>query len=918
MGWLYRYSIRHPIPVMIIAGLVTLGVAPGMLRLKLRTDGHALVPTDAPEIQVDRAIRSDFNTEDPIVVLIRTDDHNGIFNTHTLSLVQELTSAFQALDDVRAADVFSLATEHNDRVKPGTLIFRRFLDPLPETDTELKRLRNDLKAIRLYNGTLVSYDEKATSIMVGVPSRVGRTRMYGRINDIIAAVGPVPEQIHVIGAPVAEALLGTHILEDLGVPTSILGHRTFIPAYDKDLPITDDGSGAPSLLYSVRMFIARHVGLVPIALLIMAIVFFVSFRSIAATALPLMEVGACLVFVFGLMGWLDVPVYLTIAVLPIILSAIGIADEIHVFARYRELLRERPSDDESSVVEATLDEMWVPVVKTSLTTAIGFLSFTLSPIGPVRAFGFFTSIGILFCMFWSLSVIPAMLVALQRRRFYRPRAYAAAKVPGASYARLAEGVLRYRWIVIVLALGIAAAAPFGVRQITVQDSWIDGFAPESEFYRATELFNEQFLGTHILLVRVTTPHEWLSGELAGRYIDSFSVSLPGDLIDDPSDLVNRRIRLRRTRDPTADGRPQSVRPGRDRWHAWIESAHRQAGRIIVETPRRYGAAQMTLRPYEDEMIAFEVETQPLVTPETLGRIDALDTFLESQRDCAVGGVLGTADYLATANFMSRARDEKHRKVPDEISRIEWVWSQYERIRGPERRKQVVNEDYTESLVTVFLKDANFVDTQRLMDRLRAYEQEHLAPYGIRLSLGGDVAVSQTLIGAIVSTQVVSVLLSLAGILLVTSIMGRSLLWGVLCVLPCSLAVLLNFATMGLVGMPLGVATSMFAGMTLGIGVDYAIHLLERCRLASSEGATRRMAIVNAVRITGPAIVIDAVAIAFGFGVMTLSQVPANARLGGLVVLSIIGCLAATLLLLPALLGVMPDRRALETPPHQPS
>ena len=116
--------------------------------------------------------------------------------------------------------------------------------------------------------------------------------------------------------------------------------------------------------------------------------------------------------------------------------------------------------------------------------------------------------------------------------------------------------------------------------------------------------------------------------------------------------------------------------------------------------------------------------------------------------------------------------------------------------------------------------------------------------------------------------------------------GRSLRWGLCCVLPCSLAVLVNYAVMGLLGIPLGVATSMFSAMTLGIGVDYAIHLTERFRHATARGLSSAEAAVDAVGTTGPAIILDAAAISLGFGVLVLSQVPSNARLGGLVVLSV--------------------------------
>ena len=319
-----------------MAVMLTLGVAPGALRLQIRTDGHALVPVYADAIRKDKEIRAEFGVEDLLVVLIEPDDPKGLFNTRTLELVCELTEDFKKIEGIHPWNVFSLLTEPGDRVRPGTLHFRTFLEVIPQTEVELIRLRDDLRAIELYTGTLVSADEKSTAIMVGIPDDMDRTALYRTLKKIIADKGDCGAEIHVIGAPVAEALLGTHILEDLGIPTAVLKDRTF----------SDDGAGwrIPHSLYDFRVLIARKIGLVPIALVIMAIVFVIGFRSVAAAALPLMEVGACLVFVFGLMGWLNVPVYLTIAVLPIVLTAIGVADEIHIFDRYRGLLRSRPDD----------------------------------------------------------------------------------------------------------------------------------------------------------------------------------------------------------------------------------------------------------------------------------------------------------------------------------------------------------------------------------------------------------------------------------------------------------------------------------------------------------------------------------------------------------------------------------------------
>ena len=254
------------------------------MRLELRTDGRALVPEGAPAVVFDREIREEFGVRDPIAVVLRTGREDGIFRPEILKRVAELTAAFQKLDGVRSLDVTSLATELGFRHRPGTLRFRRLLEPVPETAEQLAELRSDLERIELYDGILVTPDASATAILVAGPAR---TRP--------AAADPRdPRSRHCqrhggdpgAGSTVAESLLGSHILADLGVPPSLLGD-----------PV-------------------RPGGMVPIAVVVMGLIFWIAFRRPAAALLPLSEIGVCLVVVFGAMGWLGVPVYLTTAVLP--------------------------------------------------------------------------------------------------------------------------------------------------------------------------------------------------------------------------------------------------------------------------------------------------------------------------------------------------------------------------------------------------------------------------------------------------------------------------------------------------------------------------------------------------------------------------------------------------------------------------
>jgi predicted RND superfamily exporter protein len=169
--------------------------------------------------------------------------------------------------------------------------------------------------------------------------------------------------------------------------------------------------------------------------------------------------------------------------------------------------------------------------------------------------------------------------------------------------------------------------------------------------------------------------------------------------------------------------------------------------------------------------------------------------------------------------------------------------------------------------------------------------------GISTGFAGDLAVSQAMIPAIVRTQVYSLPLSQIGCWLVVTILYRSLRVGFLIALPSSAAVAWMLGLMGWTGIPLGVATAMFCSITLGVGIDYGIHFYEVfLRLGSA---------LEAVAEAGPAIVADTAAIALGFGILGISRVPSNARLGFLVA----GALAIGCALTLAGLGALLDRSA---------
>jgi len=773
-------AIDHPRRALLLAGALILAAAPGLLRLELRTDGKALVPPSDPAVVRDAEVREHFGLRDPIVVVIETDHPQGIYNLETLRRVRQLSSALAALDGLGEEQITSLATEHSDRVDAvGGLRFRRFLEKLPQTPEEFERLRGDIEAVDILFGTLISTDRRATAILVGAPpawtAGLDRTALCLRVAELAAETtqgdARQNDRVAVVGAPVAEALLGRHILEDL-------------------------------------------VLLLPLAITLMAAVLLVGCRSLWGVALGLGEIGACLVWTFGLMGWLGVPVYLTTAVLPVILVTVGLADEIHILWRYQQVLER--GEEGIAAVRTTLAEMTRPVVLTSLTTTVGFFSFLASPLAAVRAFGIFAPLGILFCLFWSLVAIPALLTLLPAERFRRPRRPRPPSDPGLRGQGqgpgfgLAACYRHPRRALAVLAL-LTIALGAGTWRLRVQDSWIDGFAPQSPFRQATDGVNARFHGTHLLLVHLDL-----------------------EPLDQPLEHIY------------------------------------------------YGGPG------------------PLLIPETLRRIGDFEDLARAQP--GVGGVLGPFSHLKTVSFLRHARREDMRRIPDRPRDVDTLLHRFDESRGAHRRREIFDDARRRAVVTIFLKDANYRQTAVLMKNLRAAGAEILTPHGIYLDFAGDVAVSQAMIPAIVKSQVSSLLLALGGALAAVSWLLGSLRQGVRVVMPAALAVVWTFGLMGWLGIPLGVATSMFCAITLGIGVDYGIHFAEserRQRIAGAPNPTAAAAVE-----CGPAIVADSLAVALGFGLLAFSQVPSNARLGLLVGVA----LAATCVLTLVGLGAWRLRR----------
>jgi predicted RND superfamily exporter protein len=170
---------------------------------------------------------------------------------------------------------------------------------------------------------------------------------------------------------------------------------------------------------------------------------------------------------------------------------------------------------------------------------------------------------------------------------------------------------------------------------------------------------------------------------------------------------------------------------------------------------------------------------------------------------------------------------------------------------------------------------------------------------------GDPIVNQLIQDYLLETLLTSLLLTILVVLGLLTVVYRvvhgSATLGVVTLLPVVLVVSWVLGTMSLLGYPLSVLTTIIASITIGIGVDYSIHLSERFEQELAATGSVDAAITAATRGTGSALFGSAVTTAIGFGVLGFALFPVLQQFGTITAIMIAYAFLASVLVLPSLL-----------------
>ena len=164
-------------------------------------------------------------------------------------------------------------------------------------------------------------------------------------------------------------------------------------------------------------------------------------------------------------------------------------------------------------------------------------------------------------------------------------------------------------------------------------------------------------------------------------------------------------------------------------------------------------------------------------------------------------------------------------------------------------------------------------------------------------------ISITVVDAITERQTEAISTTIAAALTVLAIFFwitvRQPALALIAVGPIVLVLVSVLGTMALLGIPYTIFTSIITALSIGIGVDYTIHMIHRYREEYSHLRDPELAAVRTLSITGSALLGSALTTALGLGVLVLSPLASSQQFGFTAAITIGYSLLVSILVVPA-------------------
>ncbi len=472
---LVNFSLNHPKWVIGLSVMITLLLGLQILRIHIDTDPENMLPEDEAVRVAYHEVKDVFGLHEMLVLGIVRED--GVFNPATLDRVARITDAIRDMDGVIADDI--LAPSEVDDIyttDEGVLRVEPLMEDPPEDPAQAARMLVQIQNNPVLRGKLASEDGKAMAIFVPLETKDVASEIAGEIRALIAREDG-DETYHLAGIPLAEDTFGAEMFKQMAVSA-------------------------------------------PAAFLIIFLVMLYFFRKPAVVLAPMIVAMMSVLWTMGLLIRLGYTVHIMSSMIPIFLIPIAVLNSIHMLTEFHE--RYQQHLDMRRTIRETMDELFVPMIFTSLTTVVGFASLTLTPIPPVQVFGAFVAFGIASAWLLSVTFNIAYAILLPRKTLesFGVTEEGRKGVRGTMHLLL-DFSLRFRKPILAAGIVVLVLSVIGLAKIEVNDNPVKWFKANHPLRVADNVMNDHLAGTYIAYLSVEADEaEGLKDPAAMKYIEA--------------------------------------------------------------------------------------------------------------------------------------------------------------------------------------------------------------------------------------------------------------------------------------------------------------------------------------------------------------------------------------------------------------
>ncbi|EOK5700268.1 RND family transporter [Vibrio vulnificus] len=456
---LLAFSTRFSFWTLIISLMAIVATAMGAKNLYFRGDYNIFFDGSNAQLQAFDEIQTTFAKTDNIA-LVLAPKSGDVFDQRTLTQIQEMTE--QAWQVPYSSRVDSLANyQHTEAVDDDLLLEDLLYQSYPLTAERIAKVRAVAMSEPLLVNALVS--EKGDVAVINITMQMPGVDETAEVNEVVAYV----EQM--------------------------LSH------YRAEYPdVTIYKAGIIAMNHSFAMAAQNDSAtLVPTMLLVILVFLTLMLRSFLSVLATLVVIIGAIVATLGIVGWAGMFLHVASVNVPTLIMTLAVADCVHVIASMRHFMRQGMPKSQAIHRSVTLN--FVPIIITSVTTAIGFLMMNMSDSPVLRDFGNLSALGVMIACVLSVSLLPALLNLLPVR-FSAKQATKSSDIMD----KLADLVVHRRNVLLPLSIVVIAGSAALIPYNKVNDESVKYFDTSSEFRQAADFMEQRIGGMTTMSIAIKT------------------------------------------------------------------------------------------------------------------------------------------------------------------------------------------------------------------------------------------------------------------------------------------------------------------------------------------------------------------------------------------------------------------------------